>query len=58
MEELLEPFELLAVREDDASDERSLRRPEPGCELGANLGVARDQLVDDVVARADGGAGP
>src|SRR5581483_7418770 len=51
VEQRLQPRKLVRVGEDDLRDPGALGRAEALLERGANLRVARDQPVDDLVAR-------
>jgi hypothetical protein len=50
VQQLFEPRELLAVREDDLRDVGPLRRPVALEQRRRDLRVLFDQLVDDLVA--------
>ena len=54
VQQTLEPSELVAIREDDLGDRGSVGRPEALLQGGPHVGIARDQAVHDLVARANG----
>ncbi len=63
MEQLLEPRQLVGVREDDVGDERAIEGAEALLESGSHIGILCVELVDDLdprreLPRRDGGMPP